>query len=128
MHYNKLSWTHRYWSFIIDKGSSNNLSDYLKSYLLDRQTIPNPISKLHAKAPFFINGIVYLLLIVFCCEHLQIALLEFWHEYQIFKFLIVSSSKGLSLCFICSDQHVKYRMPCGFLLTTSLLLDYHIKQ
>ena len=42
--------------------------------------------------------------------------------------LIVSSSKGLSLCFMCSDQHVKYRMPRGFLLSSSLLLDYHVKQ
>ena len=44
------------------------------------------------------------------------------------SFLIVSLSKGLSLCFMCSDQHVKYWMPCGFPLTSSLLLDYHIKQ
>ena len=28
----------------------------------------------------------------------------------------------------CSDQQVKYRMPHGFPLTSSLLLDYHIKQ
>ena len=35
---------------------------------------------------------------------------------------------GLSLCFMCSDQHVKYRMPTGFLLTSSLLLYYHVKQ
>ena len=39
-----------------------------------------------------------------------------------------SHIKGLSLTFICSDQHVKYRMPHGFPLTSSLLLDYHIKQ
>ena len=26
------------------------------------------------------------------------------------------------------DQHVKYQMPCGFTLTSSLLLDYHVKQ
>ena len=44
------------------------------------------------------------------------------------SFLMVSLSKSLSLCFMCSDQHVKYWMPCGFLLTSSLLLDYHIKQ
>ena len=37
-------------------------------------------------------------------------------------------SKGLSLYFMCSDQHVKYWMPCGFPLTSSLLLDYHAKQ
>ena len=43
-------------------------------------------------------------------------------------FLIVSLSKDLSLCFMCSDQHVKYGMPYGFPLTSSLLLDYHIKQ
>ena len=42
--------------------------------------------------------------------------------------LIVSLSKGLSPCFMCSDQHVKYWMPRGFPLTSSLLLDYHIKQ
>ena len=30
--------------------------------------------------------------------------------------------KGLSLCFMCSDQYVKYRMPRGFPLTSSLLL------
>ena len=29
---------------------------------------------------------------------------------------------------MCSDQHVKYRMPRGFPLTSSLLLDYHVKQ
>ena len=29
---------------------------------------------------------------------------------------------------MCSDQHVKYRMPCGFPLTSSLLLDFHVKQ
>ena len=40
----------------------------------------------------------------------------------------VFSSRGLSLGFMCSDQHVKYRIPCGFLLTSSLLLDYHVKQ
>ena len=33
-------------------------------------------------------------------------------------------SKGLSLYFMCSDQHVKYRMPQGFGLTISLLLNY----
>ena len=43
-------------------------------------------------------------------------------------FFIVSLSKGLSLYFMCSDQHVKYRMPRGFPLTSSLLLDYHVKQ
>ena len=42
--------------------------------------------------------------------------------------LIVSVSMGLSLCFMCSDPHVKYWMPRGFPLTSSLLLDYHIKQ
>ena len=44
------------------------------------------------------------------------------------SFLIVSLSKSLSLCFMCSDQHVKYQMPRGFSLTSSLLLDYHVKQ
>ena len=44
------------------------------------------------------------------------------------SFLIVSFSKGLSLCFMCSDQHVKYRMPRGFPSTNSLLLNYHVKQ
>ena len=44
------------------------------------------------------------------------------------SFLIVSLSRGLSLCFMCSDQHVKYRMLRGFLSTRSLLLDYHVKQ
>ena len=44
------------------------------------------------------------------------------------NFLIVSLSKGLSLCFMCSDQHVKYWMPRGLSLTSSLLLDYHVKQ
>ena len=43
------------------------------------------------------------------------------------SFLIVSLSKNLSLCFMCSDQHVKYWMPGGFPLTSSLLMDYHIK-
>ena len=44
------------------------------------------------------------------------------------SFLIVSLSKSLSLCFMCSDQHVKYWMPCGFPSTSSLLLNYHVKQ
>ena len=43
-------------------------------------------------------------------------------------FFIVSLSKGLSQCFMCFDQHAKYWMPRGFPLTSSLLLDYHIKQ
>ena len=29
------------------------------------------------------------------------------------SFLIVSIGMSLSLCFMCSDQHIKYRMPCG---------------
>ena len=44
------------------------------------------------------------------------------------NFLRDSVSEGLSLCFLCSDQLVKYPMPCGFPLSSSLLLDYHIKQ
>ena len=44
------------------------------------------------------------------------------------SFLIVSLSKSLSLCFMCSDLHVKYWMPHGFPLTSSLLLDYPVKQ
>ena len=44
------------------------------------------------------------------------------------RFLIVSLSKGLSLCFMFSDQRVKYWMPREFILTNSLLLDYHVKQ
>ena len=44
------------------------------------------------------------------------------------SFLIVSLSKRLSLYFMCSDQHVKYWMPHGFPLTSSLLLHYHVKQ
>ena len=44
------------------------------------------------------------------------------------SFFIVSLSKSLSLCFMCSDQHVKYWMPLWFPLTSSLLLDYHVKQ
>ena len=43
------------------------------------------------------------------------------------SFFIVSLSKGLSLCFMCSDQHVKYRMRRGFLLASRLLLHYHVK-
>ena len=44
------------------------------------------------------------------------------------SFLIVSLSKDLSLCFTCSDQHVKYRIYHGFPSTSSLLLDYYFKQ
>ena len=29
---------------------------------------------------------------------------------------------------MCSDQHVKYQMSRGFPLTSSLLLDYQVKQ
>ena len=43
------------------------------------------------------------------------------------SFLIVFLTKGLSLYFMYSDQHVKYRMPRGFSLTSSLQLDYHVK-
>ena len=47
----------------------------------------------------------------------------------LYNFLfIISLSKGLSPRFMCSDQHVKYWMPPGFPLTSSLLLDYHVKQ
>ena len=46
---------------------------------------------------------------------------------QSYSFLIVSLSKSLSLCFVCSDQLVKYRMPQGFPLASSLLLDHHVK-
>ena len=37
---------------------------------------------------------------------------------------------GLStvLYVMCSDQHVEYWMPCGFPLTSSLQLDYHVEQ
>ena len=38
-------------------------------------------------------------------------------------FLIVSLSKDLSPCFLCSDQYLKYRMPRGFPLANSLQLD-----
>ena len=34
----------------------------------------------------------------------------------------------ISLYFMCSDQHVKYWIPLGFSLASSLLLDYHVKQ
>ena len=47
---------------------------------------------------------------------------------KISSFLIVSLSKGLSLCFIYSDQHVKYRMPREFSLTSSLLLEDYVKK
>ena len=44
------------------------------------------------------------------------------------SFLIVSSnSTKLITVLMCSDQHVKYRMLRGFPLTSSLLLDYHVK-
>ena len=39
------------------------------------------------------------------------------------SFLIVSLSKNLSLCFMCSDQHVKCWMSSGFPLISSLKLD-----
>ena len=42
------------------------------------------------------------------------------------SFLIVSLSKGLSLCFMCSHQHVKYRMRHGFPLTPRLAVCYWI--
>ena len=51
------------------------------------------------------------------------------------SFFIVSLSKGLSLCFMCSDQHEKYWMSSGFPLITTLnythtlqLEPYHIKR
>ena len=42
------------------------------------------------------------------------------------NFLVVPLNGGLSLRFMCFDQHVKNLMPCGFPMTGSLLLDYHI--
>ena len=39
--------------------------------------------------------------------------------------LIVSLSKSLSLCFMCSDQHVNYLMLHGFPLTSILLMNKH---
>ena len=47
---------------------------------------------------------------------------------QFCSFLIVSLSQSLSLFFMYSDQRIKYWMPRGFPLTSSLLLDYHVKQ
>ena len=44
------------------------------------------------------------------------------------SFFITSLSKDLSQYFICSDQHVKYWMPRGFPMTSSLILDYHVNQ
>ena len=44
------------------------------------------------------------------------------------SFFIVPLSKGLSLCFMCSDQHVKYQMPHWFPLPSSLLLEYYVKK
>ena len=44
-----------------------------------------------------------------------------WQKLQFFVY-----SKGLSLYFMCSDLHVKYRTPRGFPLTSSLLSDCHI--
>ena len=41
------------------------------------------------------------------------------------SFLIISLCKGLSLCFMCSGQHVHASWTP---LTSSLLLDYHVKQ
>ena len=41
--------------------------------------------------------------------------------------LLVSPSKRFSLYAMCSDQHVKFSMPRGFLFTSSFLLDYHVK-
>ena len=35
----------------------------------------------------------------------------------------VSLCKGLSLCFMCSDQHVNYWMSRGFPLTSSFVMD-----
>ena len=44
------------------------------------------------------------------------------------SFLIDSLSKGLSLYFMCSDQHVKYQIPRVFPFTSNFLLNYHVKQ
>ena len=40
------------------------------------------------------------------------------------SFLIISLCKGLSLCFMCSGQHVHASWTP---LTSSLLLEYHVK-
>ena len=44
------------------------------------------------------------------------------------SFFIIFLRKGLSLCFMCSDLHAKHWKYCGFPLTNSLLLDYHVNQ
>ena len=44
------------------------------------------------------------------------------------SFLIVSLTKDLSLCFMCSDPHVKHWIPRGLSLASNLLLDYHVEQ
>ena len=43
------------------------------------------------------------------------------------SFLIVSISKGLSMCFMCFDQHVKYWTLCKLFFASILLLDYHVR-
>ena len=40
---------------------------------------------------------------------------------------MVCFSKDLALCFMYSDQNVKYQLSHGFPLINRLLLDYHIK-
>ena len=49
---------------------------------------------------------------------------------QWLRLLTLISADGLqllvSLCFMFAEQHVKYRMSCGFLLTSSFLLIYNI--
>ena len=47
---------------------------------------------------------------------------------QNLQFFVAFLNKGLSLRFMCSDQHLKYWMPRGFPLTSSSLMDYHVEQ
>ena len=69
----------------------------------------------------------------FINDKLEESILQCWYtrilklqlqDYVLLK-LKFSLSKGLSLCFICSAQHVTYS---GFSLTSICLLDCHAKQ
>ena len=68
-----------------------------------------------------------------CCQHCRVPFRHPKREKQ-YRFLTWKKREKkiseffLSLYFMCSGQHVKYWMPRGFPLTSSLLLDYHLKQ
>ena len=66
-------------------------------------------------------------------KKINTALCSAYGEHSKYRYLSFLLSKNaisiyLNSSLMCSDQHVKYWIPRGFPLTSSLQLDYHVKQ